>query len=123
MTALPTIADILRTDQTLNDIDDANARWTMARVRLTERRRCESQQATWSPFDQNVPTEPITCVLDLDGDAWDLTGSDPAGPWRMRGFDPGQHETRAGDELNWQRLAYEYGPLTAAVPGSAGGDR
>lgn len=117
MTDLPTMGDVLRSETDLNDIEDANERWLLARIRLTEQRRAQDARRTWSPFDQNVPDQAVVTVTDLDGDVWNLVGATPAGPWRMRDFDPEKHETRAGQNLGWQELVYEYAPLTdAAAP-------
>jgi len=71
-----------------------------------------------------IPADVLT-VYDLDGSLWDRQVDDaPPTWWRMRGFDPAEHEPAAGEPHTTAGLLDAYGPVTEVVrlpgePGSA----
>jgi len=62
-----------------------------------------------------IPADVLT-VYDLDGSLWDRQVDDaPPTWWRMRGFDPAEHEPAAGEPHSTAGLLDAYGPVTEAV--------
>lgn len=65
-----------------------------------------------------APGEPIpydvTRGTDLDGDVWERLGDEPnqRDMWRMVGFDPDEHESRAQGCQVTPYLLETYGPIT-----------
>jgi hypothetical protein len=86
------------------------ARRAVAIVRRT--RSGSGADRTFGPGD-TVPYH-VTEVYDLDGDVWERQGDPERDTWRMRGYDPAEHESRAGDAWLTSDLVEEYGPLTDA---------
>jgi hypothetical protein len=95
---------------------DTDARLRMARRAVAIVRRERGDGPTWGP-GEDIPLSVMT-VSDLDGDVWDRQSADPgsglAPLWKMRGFNPGRHESLAGGALVTELLLIEYGPLTEA---------
>ncbi len=94
-----------------------------ARRLVAEVRRERGDGRTFAPGDQ-VPAD-VAVVYDLDASLWDRQVDDaPPTRWRMRGFDPAEHEPAAGEPHTTAGLLDAYGPVTEVVrlpgePGSA----
>lgn len=117
-TDLPTLADAYGMPRVMET--PGGARDFMAQVVAYEQRtERHPDRNHWGPTDQNDPGDDgPKRVLDGDGALWKRLSRGPnAGKWRMRSFNPDQHEARAGQALPWQQLAYHYGPLTEAAEG------
>ncbi len=93
-----------------------------ARRLVAEVRRERGDGRTFAPGDELpageltvIPADVLT-VYDLDGSLWDRQVDDaPPTWWRMRGFDPAEHEPAAGEPHSTAGLLDAYGPVTEAV--------
>jgi hypothetical protein len=96
-------------------------RLRLARCAVAIVRRERGDGPTWAPGD-DIPLT-VTVVSDVDGSVWDRQSTDPASGlaplWKMRGFDPAEHESLAGGALVTELLLDAYGPVTE-VPKRAG---
>jgi len=83
-------------------------------VAVVRRERASSAARTFAPGDQ-IPYD-VAQGFDLDGDVWDRQGSDPGDSlrdsWKMRDFDPDEHESASGGVWLTPHLLQRYGPLT-----------
>jgi hypothetical protein len=93
----------------------------VARQLVAEVRRERGDGRTFAPGD-DVGGD-VAVVYDLDGYLWDrVTGDPPVTRWRMRGFDPAEHEAAAGEDCSTQALLDAYGPVTDATGDTTDGD-
>ncbi|MHA6757239.1 hypothetical protein [Streptacidiphilus sp. PAMC 29251] len=109
-TALPSLTDAYRLAavQALQ----GQAQDLAAQTAATELRRASHPgRVTWAPTDQAEPDPAPQTVVDGDGDLWLRTKA--TGTWTMPNYDPAHHQARCGQNLTWQELAHEYGPLTS----------
>lgn len=77
---------------------------------------------TFAPGEE-IPYD-VTRAFDLDGDTWERQGQPPdtlKDTWKMKGFDPAEHETAAGGAWITPWLLDKYGPLTEIRPRSGNG--
>jgi hypothetical protein len=91
-------------------------RLRFARKAVAIVRRERGDGPTYAPGD-DVPLTVMT-VFDVDGAVWDRQSADPASGlaplWKMREFDPAEHESLAGGALHTDVLLGSYGPVTDA---------
>ena len=70
-------------------------RLRFARMAIAIVRRERGDGPTYAP-GEDVPLT-VTTVFDVDGSVWDRQSTDPASGlapvWKMRGFDPAEHES------------------------------
>lgn len=94
---------------------DDRLRFARKAVAIVRRERGDGP--TYAPGD-DVPLT-VATVFDVDGAVWDRQSTDPASGlapvWKMRGFDPAEHESLAGGALHTDVLLDSYGPLTDAL--------
>lgn len=96
-------------------------RFARRAVAIVRRERATAKARTFAPGD-NIPYD-VTRVYDLDGDVWERQGQPPDSlkdTWKMRGFDPAEHEGAAGGAWITPYLLDMYGPLTE-IPGRGRG--
>ncbi|MBM0235901.1 hypothetical protein JNW88_00165 [Micromonospora sp. ATA32] len=93
--------------------DEALRRARIA-VAIVRRERATTTARTWAPGEP-IPYD-VAKVYDLDGDVWVRQSTDPNSSmrdsWKMRGFDPDQHESSCGGVQLTPFLLDEWGPLT-----------
>ena len=87
---------------------DRHARRAVALVRRDreERSRSGAGIRTFAPGD-DIPDD-VTWVYDVDGDVWERQ----RGRWKMKDFDPAEHDGAAGRPRATPALLDGYGPLT-----------
>jgi hypothetical protein len=88
-------------------------------VAIVRRERATNGARTWAPGDA-IPYE-VAAVYDLDGDVWVRQSTDPESTmrdaWKMRGFDPDEHESSCGGVQLTPYLLDGWGPLTEVPRG------
>jgi hypothetical protein len=88
-------------------------------VAIVRRERATNGARTWAPGDV-IPYE-VAAVYDLDGDVWVRQSTDPESTmrdaWKMRGFDPDEHESSCGGVQLTPYLLDGWGPLTEVQRG------
>jgi hypothetical protein len=86
----------------------------LARKLVAEVRRTTSTMRTFAP-GETIPYD-VTRGTDVDGDLWERLGDEPnrRDMWRMPGFDPDEHESRAQGCQLTPYLLETYGPCTEA---------
>lgn len=88
-------------------------RFARRAVAIVRRERATTPARTFAPGDK-IPYD-VTRVYDLDGAAWTRQGEPPdtlKDTWKMRGFNPDEHEWGAGGAWVTPALLDEYGPCT-----------
>ncbi len=99
---------------------DAAERHARRAVAVVRRERATGTARTFAPGEE-IPYD-VTQVLDLDGDVWDRQATDPASTvrdsWKMRGFDPDEHEPASQGVWLTPHLLDRYGPLTVLQQGA-----
>lgn len=96
-------------------VGDVVDRERVARGLVAEVRRERGDGRTFAPGER-IPLE-VVAVYDLDGHVWDRQVDDlPPTWWRMRGFDPAEHEPAAGEAHSTASLLDAYGPVTEVAP-------
>lgn len=85
----------------------------LARKLVAEVRRARAPKTRTFGPGEPIPYD-ITRGTDLDGDLWERLGEAPnqRDMWRMPGFDPEEHESRAQGCQVTPYLLETYGPIT-----------
>ncbi|MDG4791939.1 hypothetical protein O7626_39695 [Micromonospora sp. WMMD1102] len=106
------LADLFR--QAGTQYPDDAQRYARTAVAIVRRERATGNARTWAPGEA-IPYD-VAKVYDLDGCVWDRQSTDPESTmrdaWRMRGFDPGEHEPSCGGVHLTPYLLDAWGPLT-----------
>lgn len=93
--------------------DDAEWHARIA-VAIVRRERATNGVRTWAPGEK-IPYD-VAKVYDLDGDVWVRQSADPDSTlrdsWKMRDFDPDEHESSCGGVQLTPYLLDGWGPLT-----------
>jgi hypothetical protein len=88
-------------------------------VAIVRRERATSGVRTWAP-GESIPYD-VARVYDVDGDVWERQSTDPESTmrdaWKMRGFDPDEHESSCGGVQLTPYLLDGWGPLTEVPRG------
>lgn len=83
-------------------------------VAIVRRERATADVRTWAPGEQ-IPYD-VASAYDVDGYVWVRQSTDPASTmrdsWKMRGFDPDEHESSCGGVQLTPFLLDAWGPLT-----------
>jgi hypothetical protein len=112
------LIDEFRAAGAMREPAEQHARRAVAVVR---RERTKGAGRTYAPGEE-IPHD-VAQGFDVDGDVWDRQGSAPTDAlrdsWKMRGFDPDQHEPASGGVWLTPHLLERYGPITELQrPGS-----
>lgn len=89
-------------------------RFARTAVAIVRRERATNGARTWAP-GEDIPYG-VSHAYDLDGYVWVRQSCDPASTlrdsWKMRDFDPNQHESSCGGVHLTPHLLDAWGPLT-----------
>jgi len=87
---------------------------------VVRRERATGTARTFAPGEE-IPYD-VARVRDLDGDVWDRQATDATSTlrdsWKMRGFDPDEHEPASQGVWLTPHLLDRYGPLTELRQGA-----
>jgi hypothetical protein len=110
--------EIQRALRSVEHVTDPTEQWARARQIVAKRRRDAAGMGgprTWNEWDlarDGMQPADVPAVYDLDGDVWEHGPPGNNGAWKMRDFDPDEHESAAGGMYVWASLIVQYGPIT-----------
>ncbi|MFG1659023.1 hypothetical protein ACGFIY_21075 [Micromonospora chersina] len=104
---------------------DEAQRYARTAVAIVRREWATNGARTWAPGEP-IPYD-VAEVYDLDGYVWVRESTDPESTmrdaWKMRGFNPDEHEPSCGGVQLTPFLLDEWGPLTELRRNLGGGRR